>query len=63
MKSYFDAVEKVAKEYSHRLHDSLVAWPNSDMIEMISFIFDVPHEEVSNDVEKNERKNRSEWWK
>ena len=63
MKTYDDAVLKVAREYSHKAHDAMFPTFPYDKAEMIGFIFGIDPETVVECIKTVEVENRKEWWK
>jgi hypothetical protein len=61
MKTFEEAILKVAREYSHLVHDSTFPTLPYEKCEMIGFIFDMDPELVAKKVRTAEIKNRKEW--
>ena len=63
MKTYDEAVLKVAKEYAHKAHDSYFPKVNYSKVEMIAFIFSAEPDFVHAQVLDVFEQHRDEWWK
>lgn len=64
MKSYDEAIYRVAEVYAYEKHDSFRAIPDIGACKIIAFIFDsVNVFDVLADVEKCFEENREKFWK
>ena len=61
MKTYEEAVYRVALEYFGEVMNELMPRVNIDKCQMIAFIFDMDVEKVAEEVKATARENAKEW--